>query len=254
MELTTAGQSAASLWDQDLTDILNILGDENNPISFNLSENDLLSILDGGDGQLFSPSQITDELELRTLQDAPSIHNTPSDQTKVQNQPVMQFQRTLSLGTRMESNDSVLLENAEQVGIGQAFSGQDTGTVQIDVIANTTQATNQSPSNCNTPYDMNGMQKTGASPRGVKRSIDNQCREIESTEKKTTGDNTQARKKFRNPTQSTNNLFRILGLILQAFKSPLTSDLEEHYIRVLNRALFEIRNAHQFLQQSQGNT
>ena len=248
MELTAAEQSAASLWDQDLTDILSILGDENNPISFNLSENDLLSILDGGDGQLLSPSQFTGVLELRTLQDAPSIHNTPSDQTKVQNQPVMQFQRTLSLGTRMESNDSALLENAEQVGIGQAFSGQDTGTVQIDVIANTTQATNQSPSNRNTPYDMNGMQKTGASPRGVKRSIDNQCREIESTEKKTIRGNTQARKKFRNPTQSTNNLFRILGLILQAFKSPLTSDLEEHYIRVLNRALFEIRNAHRFLQ------
>ena len=248
MELTAAGQSAASLWDQDLTDILSILGDENNPISFNLSENDLLSILDGGDGQLFSPSQFTGELELRTLQDAPSIHNTPSDQTKVQNQPVMQFQRTLSLGTKMESNDSVLLKKAEQVVIGQAFSSQDTGTVQIDVIANTTQATNQSPSNCNTQYDMNGMQKTGASPRGVKRSIDNQCREIESTEKKTIGGNTQARKKFRNPTQSTNNLFRILGLILQAFKSPLTSDLEEHYIRVLNGALFEIRNAHRFLQ------
>ena len=249
MGLTAAEQSEASLWDQDLTDILNILGDENNPISFNLSENDLLSILDGGDGQLLSPSQFTGVLELRTLQAAPSIHNTPSDQTEVQNQPVMQFQRTLSLATRMESNDSVLLENAEQVGIGQAFSGQDTGTVHIDVIANTTQATNQSPSNSNTPYDMNGtVQKTGASPRGVKRSIDNQCREIESTEKKTTGDNTQARKKFRNPTQSTNNLFRILGLILQAFKSPLTSDLEEHYIRVLNRALFEIRNAHRFLQ------
>ena len=87
MELTVAGQSAASLWDQDLTDILNILGDENNPSSFNLSENDLLSILDGGDGQLFSPSQITGELELRTLQAAPSIHSTPSDQTEVQNQP-----------------------------------------------------------------------------------------------------------------------------------------------------------------------
>ena len=244
MELTAAEQSAASLWDQDLTDILSILGDENNPISFNLSENDLLSILDGGDGQLLSPSQFTGVLELRTLQAAPRIHNT-----KVQNQPVMQFQRTLSLGTKRESNDSVLLENAEQVGIEQAFSGQDTGTVQIDVIANTTQATNQSPSNRNTPYDMNGtMQKTGASPRGVKRFIDNQCREIESTEKKTIGDNTQARKKVRNPTQSTNNLFRILGLILQAFKSPLTSDLEEHYIRVLNRALFEIRNAHRFLQ------
>ena len=249
MELTVAGQSAASLWDQDLTDILSILGDENNPISFNLSENDLLSILDGGDGQLFSPSQITGELELRTLQAAPSIHNTPTGQTKVQNQPVMQFQGTLSLGTKMESNDSVLLENAEQVGIGQAFSGQDTGTVHIDVIANTTQATNQSPSKRNTPYDMNGtVQKTGASPRGVKRSIDNQCREIESTEKRAIGNNTQARKKFRNPTQSTNNLFRILGLILQAFKSPLTSDLEEHYIRVLNRALIEIENAHRFLQ------
>ena len=146
MELAAAGQSAASLWDQDLTDILSILGDENNPISFNLSENDLLSILDGGDGQLLSPSQFTGrELELRTLQYAPSIHNKPSDQTKVQNQPVMQFQRTLSLGTKVEWNHSVLLENAEQVEIGQAFSGQDTGTVQIDVIANTTQATNQHP-------------------------------------------------------------------------------------------------------------
>ena len=255
MELTVAGQSAASLWDQDLTDILSILGDENNPSSFNLSENDLLSILDGGDGQLFSPSQFTGELELRTLQDAPSIHNTPSDQTKVQNQPVMQFQRTLSLGTKMESNDSVLLKNAEQVVIGQAFSSQDTGTVHIDVIANTTQATNQSPNKRNTPYDINGtVQKTGAATRGVKRPVDNHHREVESTKKETTVGNTQVRKKFRNSTQSTNNLFRILGLILQAFKSPLTSDLEEHYIRVLNRALFEIRNAHQFLQQSQGNT
>ena len=232
MELTTSAQSAASLWDQDLTDVLNILGDENNPIYFNLSENDLLSILDGGDGQLFSPSQFTGEVELRTLQDAPSIHNTPSDQTKAQNQPVMQFQRTLSLGTKMESYDSVLLTN-EQVGIEQAFLDKDTGTVQNGGTENS----------------------TGATPRGVKRPVDNQYREVESTKKETTGGNTHARKKLRNPTQSTNNLFRILGLILQAFKSPLTSDLEEHYIRVLNRALFEIRNAHdQFLQQSQGNT
>ena len=103
MEITAAGQSAASLRDRDLTDILSILGDENNPISSSLSENDLLSILAEGDGQLFSPSQFTGKLELRTLQDAPSIHNTPTDQTKVQNQPVMQFQRTLSLGTKMES-------------------------------------------------------------------------------------------------------------------------------------------------------
>ena len=117
MELTAAGQSAASLWDQDLTDILSILGDENNPISFNLSENDLLSILDGGDGQLLpATSQSTGEQEISTLQDATIIHNTPSDQTKVQNQHVMQFQRTLSLGTKMESYDSVLLKN-EQVGI-----------------------------------------------------------------------------------------------------------------------------------------
>ena len=233
MELTAAGQSAASLWDQDLTDILTILGDENNPISFNLSENDLLSILDGGDGQLLpATSQSTGEQEISTLQDATIIHNIPSDQTKVQNQPAMQFQRTLSLGTKMESYDSVLLENAEQVGIGQAFSGQDTGTVQNGSTENS----------------------TGATPRGVKRPLDNQYREVESTKKETTGGNTHARKKLRNPTQSTNNLFRILGLILQAFKSPLTSDLEEHYIRVLNRALFEIRNAHQFLQQTQGNT
>ncbi|CAH3178828.1 unnamed protein product [Porites evermanni] len=233
MQLPTAGQSAASLWDQDLTDILSILGDENNPISSSLSENDLLSILDGGDDQLFSPSQFTGELELRTLQDALSIHNTPSDQTKVQNQPpVMQFQRTLSLATKMESYNSVLLENAEQVGIEQAFLGKDTGTVQNGGTENS----------------------TGATPRGVKRPVDNQYREVESTKKETTRGNTHARKKLRNPTQSTNNLFRILGLILQAFKTPLTNDLEEHYIRVLNRALFEIRNAHQFLQQSQGNT
>ena len=232
MELTAAGQSAASLWDQDLTDILSILGDENNPISSTLSENDLLSILDGGDGQLLpATSQSTGEQEISTLQDATIIHNTPSDQTKVQNQPVMQFQRTLSLGTKMESYDSVLLKN-EQVGIEQAFLGKDTGTVQNGGTENS----------------------TGATPRGVKRPVDNQYREVESTKKETTGGNTQARKKLRNPTQSTNNLFRILGLILQAFKTPLTSDLEEHYIRVLNRALFEIRNAHQFLQQSQGNT
>ena len=126
----------------------------------------------------------------------------------------------------------MLLKN-EQVGIEEAFLGKDTGTVQNDGTENSTAAT----------------------LRGVKRPVDNQYREVKSTRKETTEGNTQARKKLRNPTQSTNNLFRILGLILQAFKSPLTSDLEEHYVRVLNRALFEIRNAHdQFLQQSQGNT
>ena len=233
MELTAAGQSAASLWEQDLTDILSILGDENNPVSFNLLENDLLSILDGRDGELLpATSQSTGEQEISTLQDATIIHNTPSDQTKVQNLHVMQFQRTLSLGTKMESYDSVLLKN-EQMGIEQAFLGKDTGTVQNGGTENS----------------------TGATPRGVKRPVDNQYREVESTKKETTRGNTHARKKLRNPTQSTNNLFRILGLILQAFKTPLTSDLEEHYIRVLNRALFEIRNAHdQFLQQSQSNT
>ena len=233
MEIAAAGQSAASLWDQDLTDILSILGDENNPVSFNLSENDLLSILDGRDGELLpATSQSTGEQEISTLQDATIIHNTPSDQTKVQNLHVMQFQRTLSLGTKMESYDSVLLKN-EQMGIEQAFLGKDTGTVQNGGTENS----------------------TGATPRGVKRPVDNQYREVESTKKETTGGNSHARKKLRNPTQSTNNLFRILGLILQAFKTPLTSDLEEHYIRVLNRALFEIRNAHdQFLQQSQSNT
>ena len=141
MELTAAGQSAASLWEQDLTDILSILGDENNPISFNLSENDLLIILDGGDGQLLpATSQSTGEQEISTLQDVTIIHNTPSDQTKVQNQHVMQFQRTLSLGTKMESYDSVLLKN-EQVGIEEAFLGKDTGTVQNGGAENSTAAT-----------------------------------------------------------------------------------------------------------------
>ena len=66
----------------------------------------------------------------------------------------MQFQRTLSLGTKMESYDSVLLKN-EQVGIEEAFLGKDTGTVQNDGTENS----------------------TGATPRGVKRPVDNQYRD-----------------------------------------------------------------------------
>ena len=238
----------ASLWDQDLTDILSVLGDENNSISSTLSEDDLLSILDGGDGQLFSPSQSTGEQGISTLQDATIIHNTPSDQTKVQNQYVMQFQRTLNPETKMESNGSVLLEN-DRLQIGQAFSGQDTGTILNDVIANTTQAASQYPTSRNTKYNMNcAVHTTGAGPRGVKRPIYNQSKQVEHCDKQIIGGNTQAKKKIRNPTQSTNNLFTILGLILQAFESPMTRELEEHYIRVLNRALFEIRNARRFLQ------
>ena len=104
----------ASLWDQDLTDILSILGDENNSISSTLSETDLVSILDGGDGELLPAApQSTGEQGISTLQDAKIIHNTPSDQTKVQNQHVMQFQRTLTPGTKMESNGSVLLETID---------------------------------------------------------------------------------------------------------------------------------------------
>ena len=235
----------ASLWDQDLTDILSILGDENNSISSTLSENDLPSILDGGDGELLpATSQSTGEKGISTLQDPTIIHNTPSDQTKLQNQHVMQFQRTLTPGTKMESNGSLLLEN-DRLQIGQAFSGQDTGTILNDVIANTTQAASQSPTSHNTKY---------ASPRGVKRPIYNQSEQVEHCDKQIIGGNTQAKKNIRNPTQSTNNLFTILGLILQAFESPMTRELEERYICVLNRALFEVQNARRFLQQSPGNT
>ena len=243
---TEVGQSVASLWDQDLTDILSILGEENNSISSTLSETDLLSILDEGDGQLLpATSQSTGEQGISTLQDATIIHNTPSDQTKVQNQ---QFQRTLSPGTKMESNGSVLLEN-DRLQIGQALSGQDTGTILNDVIANTTQAASQSPTSHNTKYNMNyAVHTTGASPRGVKRPIYDQSEQVEHCDKQIIGGNTQAKKNIRNPTHSTNNLFTILGLILQAFESPMTRELEERYIRVLNRALFEIRNARRFLQ------
>ena len=245
----------ASLWDQDLTDILSILGDENNSISSTLSENDLPSILDGGDGELLpATSQSTGEKGISTLQDPTIIHNTPSDQTKLQNQHVMQFQRTLTPGTKMESNGSLLLEN-DRLQIGQAFSGQDTGTILNDVIANTTQAASQSPTSHNTKYNMNcAVHTTGASPRGVKRPIYNQSKQVEHCDKQIIGSNTQAKKNIRNPTQSTNNLFTILGLILQAFESPMTRELEERYICVLNRALFEIQNARRFLQQSPGNT
>ena len=69
----------------------------------------------------------------------------------------MQFQRTLSLGTKMESNGSVLLKN-EQVGIEEAFLGKDTGTVQNGGTENSTAAT----------------------PRGVKRPVDNQYKEVKS--------------------------------------------------------------------------
>ena len=245
----------ASLWDQDLTDILTILGDENNSISSTLSETDLVSILDGGDGELLPAApQSTGKQGISTLQDAKIIHNTPSDQTKVQNQHVMQFQRTLTPGTKMESNGSLLLEN-DRLQIGQAFSGQDTGTILNDVIANTTQAASQSPTSHNTKYNMNcAVHTTGASPRGVKRPIYNQSKQVEHCDKQIIGGNTQAKKNIRNPTQSTNNLFTILGLILQAFESPMTRELEERYICVLNRALFEIQNARRFLQQSPGNT
>lgn len=239
----------ASLWDQDLTDIFSILGDENNSISSTLSENDLLSILAGADGQLLpATSQYTGEQGISTLQDAKIIHNTPSDQTKVQNQSVMQFQRTLSPGTKMESNGSVLPEN-DRLQTGQAFSAQDAGTVLNDVIVNTTQAASQSSSSRNTEYNMNCAEHaTGASPRGVKRPIYNQSKQVEYCDKQIIGGNNQAKKHIRNPTKSTNNLFRILGLILQAFESPMTRELEERYICVLNRALFEIRNARRFLQ------
>ena len=64
----------------------------------------------------------------------------------------------------MESYDSVLLEN-EQVGIEQAFLGKNTGTVQNGGTEN----------------------PTGATLRGVKRPVDNQYREVESTKKETTG-------------------------------------------------------------------
>ena len=212
-------------WDQDLADILNIVaedGCENSATRWPCPGQDIQ------DPKLINPM----------------VH---CSRKEPQNQPLSPFESAYPfLYTKVRSNGSVFPVNDTMVidHIDQNDNAR--------IVPNSTITVNNTDFNrtSNARYNSYGMdsaqvQAIEATSCGVKRFTENQGRH------KLKSSSPIVKRKSRIAQKNRNQLFGILSLILQAFHGPLTSELEERYISVLQKALSEIEIIRfKFLQQS----
>ena len=224
-------------WNEDLDDVLNILELNRFENSHSFSHDPVHNAgtaLDDTD-QPSPASQHAFGVSLNSFQD-PSTFQATMFQKSGQNQHLKKMQSSSSPGMKVQSKrrwSLILPQN--QLHVPDATDVTDNSVRPISAISVPT-----------TSY------KTGANSFSVK-SIRNQAKlQTKYPSKEETRNHSPVKRKPTCPMQSSSNLFGILSLILQAFVSPMTPELEERSVRALQRALVEIKNAHHYLQGSHG--
>ena len=252
MALKAAVESTGDFWHQDLDDLVNILGSDICENTFSSPcpvDDDVIILDDESDDRQPSALQHT----LSFFQDPLFTKIPPCSQKKVENQYVGQLQGSSSPGINVQSNGPVCLVN-QHLGISQADSAADDARIvpSVNVTGNTIQPIS-TPRTLSTSYKLDcAVFEAEAGACGVKRSLENQSRfQVKYPDREKTGNSSPINKKPMT-IHSTNKLFGILSLILQAFDDPLTTELEESYTCVLQRAFLEIQNIRCVLQHSQG--
>ena len=211
-------ESVTKAWEQELEDILSILGLHNYDTGHHSScwADDDVFIPDGSD-QIYPvlPSPVLGE-ELHLLEDSgtfPPLSFCQSEQVNAELQ-VTEVQNTSQPAINGQFNGPILpLTQPMEIDLA------DLSKVGIDVRkANAADNINKPIDIASVPNPPCQMIRAESTPHVKKR-------------KPTT------------PIESPNKLFGILSLILQAFNSPLTEELEECYTGALQRALKEIQSA-----------
>lgn len=241
MEVAESSDTTTHFWDQDLDDVLHILGLES-PHSPSFREDNAVTI---PDEQLSPVSKYNLGADFNFFQNPLPLQTPRLLQNEVHHQQVAEmttFSPKIKIQTR-SSQCSASLQN-HQLDICNADSSVVPDTT--DVISNSIQPIN-SPSAHTTSYN------TDCAVMGPQssRSTHNQAQlETKFRNGQKTGNSSPLKRKLASPIQGPSKLFRILSHILQAFESPMTTELEERYAFALQKALVEIQNARTHFQQS----
>ena len=216
MNVTVPGESSSQVWEEDLEDILNILGQENFDTihnSFHPSNNTLF-LPDDQQCPVLQPD-FSEEL-YPLFHDSQTFPILPFRQEEMQILPVAEVQNTCRPGITVQSNFPVFPVTTQHMEIDETDSGEVASTRALK-----------------SPYVMN----RAVFGREASSSGENQGkRQARYPDREETGNSSRT-----SPLQSPKKWSGVLSLILQAFNSPLTAELEECYTGALQKALAEIQ-------------
>ena len=211
---TKAGESTDQFWNQDLDDLLSILG--LNSCGKTHPDCDVITI---DESEQRSPRASKYDIgDATSFFESPQSFQTSSCQNEIHAVYVGKMHSTPNSGLRAHSQSNnclVLLEN-QLLETNQAVSVGARAVPMINDVVNNNIQPIRSPSAHTTSYK--------------------------------TKNSSPAKRKLMGSTQCSSRLFGILSLILQAFDSPMTAELEQSCVSVMQRALEEIQNAHCYFQ------
>ena len=249
MKLTEASNSIDPVWNQDLDDLLGILGLDNcgNTHSPSYQTDNAVFALDESDRPSPALQPPFDEdlnfcQELSTLQKSSRLERKAQYQSTCTPGILLEYNPPCIPGVQVQSNSSAFPAN-KRLQIGQ--NDLDYGTTVV-TSQNVTDNTIQLISTHNTSYNMDcTVFGTESCSFGANRSNGDHAGKLqpEFHDREETGNSSSVQGKSKSRIQSSSKLFEILSLILQAFECPLTTELEERYVSALQRALVEIQNA-----------
>ena len=234
-------------WNEDLDDVLNILGLNRFENSHSFSHDPVQNAgtaLDDTDLRLPASQHAFGE-SFNSFQELPTFQATMF-QKAVQNQHLKKMQSTSSPGMKVQSKRMRCLILPQNQLLANLGSGS------VVHVPDATDVTDNSVRPISTVSVPTTSFKTGANSFSV-RSIRNQAKlQTKYPNEEETGNHSPIKRKPTSTMQSSSKLFGILSLILQVFVSPMTPEREERSVRALQRALVEIKNARSYLQGSQG--
>ena len=238
--------AGAENWDQDLADILNIVGADgcdnsaSSPVHSTEDTNEPIED-DLGRNWWFYPGQ-----EIVDSQPSQNTNSGCDGLKELPSQQALMFQSTYpSLNPKIKSNGTVFpLDNYMAIGHNSLDDGA--CIVRNSTIKDNNRHLKQKPNARSCSYGMDcAVLDIEASLSGVNHSMENKGRDKLET------CSFMKKKKPKIPQKSSGRLFGILSLIFRAFTDPLTSELEERYFQVLQKALLEIENTrHNLSEQS----
>lgn len=238
--------AGAENWDQDLADILNIVGADgcdnsaSSPVHSTEDTNEAIED-DLGRNWWFYPGQ-----EIVDSQPSQNTNSGCDGLKELPSQQALMFQSTYpSLNPKIKSNGTVFpLDNYMAIGHNSLDDGA--CIVRNSTIKDNNRHLKQKPNARSCSYGMDcAVLDIEASLSGVNHSMENKGRDKLET------CSFMKKKKPKIPQKSSGRLFGILSLIFRAFTDPLTSELEERYFQVLQKALLEIENTrHNLSEQS----
>ena len=238
--------AGAENWDQDLADILNIVGADgcdnsaSSPVHSTEDTNEAIED-DLGRNWWFYPGQ-----EIVDSQPSQNTNSGCDGLKELPSQQALMFQSTYpSLNPKIKSNGTVFpLDNYMAIGHNSLDDGA--CIVRNSTIKDNNRHLKQKSNARSCSYGMDcAVLDIEASLSGVNHSMENKGRDKLET------CSFMKKKKPKIPQKSSGRLFAILSLIFRAFTDPLTPELEERYFQVLQKALLEIENTrHNLSEQS----